>query len=90
MIIYINSTYDQKAEEDMKLLVKKQKKKNTLLKEVIKYMLLLIFKFQPPPLPFEINYPLNTSPPIFTRTLQMPPLKKQPMFSDRQRIPLLN
>ena len=27
MIIYINSTYDQKAEEDMKLLVKKQKKK---------------------------------------------------------------
>ena len=92
MIIYINSTYDQKAEEDMKLLVKKQKKKNTLLKEVIKYMLLLIFKFQPPPppLPFGINYPLNTSPPIFTRTLQMPPLKKQPMFSDRQRIPLLN
>ena len=91
MIIYINSTYDQKAEEDMKLLVKKKKKKNTLLKEVIKYMLLLIFKFQPPPpLPFGINYPLNTSPPIFTRTLQMPPLKKQPMFSDRQRIPLLN
>lgn len=36
MIIYINSTYDQKAEEDMKLLVKKQTKKNTLLKEVIK------------------------------------------------------
>ena len=89
MIIYINSTYDQKAEEDMKLLVKKQTKKNTLLKEVIKQMLLLIFKFQPPP-PFEINYPLNTSPPIFTRTLQMPPLKKQPMFSNRQRIPLLN
>ena len=27
MIIYINSTYDQKAEEDMKLLVKKKKKK---------------------------------------------------------------
>lgn len=49
MIIYINSTYDQKAEEDMKLLVKKQKKKNTLLKEVIKYMKLLIFKFQNPP-----------------------------------------
>lgn len=49
MIIYFNSTYDQKVEEDMKLLVKKkQTKKNTLLKEVIKYMLLLIFKFQPP------------------------------------------
>ena len=93
MIIYINSTYDQKAEEDLKLLVKKNKqKKNTLLKDwlVIKFMLLPIFKFQPPPLPFEISYPLNTSPPIFTRTLQMPPLKKQPMFSDRQRIPLLN
>ena len=27
MIIYINSTYDQKAEEDMKFLVKKNKKK---------------------------------------------------------------
>ena len=27
MIIYINSTYDQKAEEDMKFLVKKTKKK---------------------------------------------------------------
>ena len=52
MIIYINSTYDQKAEEDMKFLVKKTKKK-TLLKEVIKYMLLLIFKFQPPPSPLK-------------------------------------
>ena len=30
MIIYINSTYDQKAEEDMKLLVKKtNQKKNS-------------------------------------------------------------
>ena len=27
MIIYVNSTYDQKAEEDMKFLVKKTKKK---------------------------------------------------------------
>ena len=53
MIIYINSTYDQKAEEDMKLLVKKTNKKKTLLKEVIKYMLLLIFKFQPPPSPLK-------------------------------------
>ena len=30
MIIYINSTYDQKVEEDMKLLVKKTNKKKTL------------------------------------------------------------
>ena len=30
MIIYINSTYDQKAEEDLKLLVKKNKQKKTL------------------------------------------------------------
>ena len=30
MIIYINSTYDQKAEEDMKLLVKKTKTKKKL------------------------------------------------------------
>ena len=29
MIIYINSTYDQKAEEDKKFLVKKTKKKNS-------------------------------------------------------------
>ena len=30
MIIYVNSTYDQKAEEDMKFLVKKTtKKKNS-------------------------------------------------------------
>ena len=29
MIIYINSTYDQKAEEDMKLLVKKHKIKHS-------------------------------------------------------------
>ena len=53
MIIYVNSTYDQKAEEDMKFLVKKTTKKKTLLKEVIKYMLLLIFKFQPPPSPLK-------------------------------------
>ena len=33
MIIYINSTYDQKAEEDMKLLVKKKKKKTLCLKK---------------------------------------------------------
>lgn len=72
MIIYVNSTYDQKAEEDMKFLVKKTKKKKTLLKEVIKYMLLLIFKFQPP-LPFEINYPLYTSPPISLQHCRCPP-----------------
>ena len=72
MIIYVNSTYDQKAEEDMKFLVKKTTKKKTLLKEVIKYMLLLIFKFQPP-LPFEINYPLNTSPPISLEHCRCPP-----------------
>lgn len=89
MIIYINSTYDQKAEEDKKFLVKKTKKKKTLLKEVIKYMLLLIFKFQPPP-PLWNKLSFEYLPSDFTRTLQMPPLKKQPMFSDRQRILLLN
>lgn len=33
MIIYINSTYDQKAEEDKKFLVKKTKKKKLCLKK---------------------------------------------------------
>ena len=54
MIIYINSTYDQKAEElrpEAPGKKNKQKKTLCLKTEVIKFMLLPIFKFQPPPPP---------------------------------------